>query len=138
MKNIMTTSILALSLSLSLSLSSVVKAQSVHVNNTTSCDYFIGLVGCSEACSTPVDADANTNLSHNLSMFSLSTISDIYKICIKSQTTGQTETIDIYDCGGYQINSPVYLCIPGLDCNNNTLNVDWWWSGGDFYIELRI
>ena len=139
MKNVLSTSILALSLSLSLSLSSVVQAQNVNIDNRTGCYYILNLVGCDEECSNgPLDAPDNQVTQYSLSTVGMSSPTDVGVICICEHPGGTCEPLIVIDpCNGGI--TPVYTCTT-VDCNGNTLYIDWWISTGgtDFEILLRI
>ena len=102
----------------------------------------MGLFLCNEtpACSTDVTLDAPENqvTQHSLSTVGMSDPSDVGKICICEYPGGPPcETIIAIDpCG---TTTPVYQCTM-IDCNGNTLYIDWWISTGgtDFDILLRL
>lgn len=109
----------------------------MFIDNQTGCYYILSFVDCdvNDCTAGPMDAPPNDRVSHSFATAGISSITDIFKLCIVEHPSGTPEPpIDI-NCSNPT--SPVYVC-QVLTCDNQPLLVNWWVSGSDFNIELSI
>lgn len=112
-------------------------AQDVHIDNQTPCYYIVGLdADCVHECTNnPFDSPANTTQDYSLSTGGINNATDIKTICINDGVNDCI--IKITGSGCSSSASPVVVC-NSIFCNSLPLNVNWWVSGSDFYIEFTL
>lgn len=105
----------------------------VYVDNQTSCDYQLGLdnICAKSLLSGPLDVPAYTNVNGALNSFGsgLNVSTDIEEMYIYEN--GSTDSDNIFLCN----TSPIYIS-NRVYCDALPIKVNWWISGGDFYIEI--